>query len=109
MGVRVGLAGAGVFGRFHGLKLKADPGADLCGVFDVDQTRADALGAELGCPGFSDLDAVLERIVSVPRGMSVSRPPSLPSPAQRLSINREDDEARRSIRWRQTKHQESPS
>lgn len=57
--IRVGVAGAGVFGRNHATKLKADPGAELVGIYDLAPERAEALGAELGVPGWGDLATLL--------------------------------------------------
>jgi predicted dehydrogenase len=60
--IRVGVAGAGVFGRNHAMKLAADPGAILVGVFDRSLERAQALGGELGVAGGDDLPALLSAI-----------------------------------------------
>lgn len=57
--VRVGVAGAGVFGRNHALKLAADTGARLTGIFDIDLARAQRLGQEFDVPGFSGLEDFL--------------------------------------------------
>lgn len=48
MAVRVGVLGVGHFGRFHALKLAANPGAALVGVHDADPARAAAVAAEAG-------------------------------------------------------------
>jgi predicted dehydrogenase len=45
-GLRVGVAGAGHFGRFHALKLAASPRATLSGVFDLDPARAQTVARE---------------------------------------------------------------
>jgi predicted dehydrogenase len=45
-GLRVGVAGAGHFGRFHALKLAASPRAALSGIFDRDAARAQAVAKE---------------------------------------------------------------
>ncbi len=44
--LRVGVAGAGHFGRFHALKLAAAPRAELVGVHDPDAGRANAVARE---------------------------------------------------------------
>ncbi len=44
--LRIGVAGAGHFGRFHALKLAAAPRAELVGVHDPDAARAEALARE---------------------------------------------------------------
>ena len=60
--VRVGVAGAGVFGGNHAKKLIANEGAILVGIFDRDLDRANALAQPLGVQGFDDLAALLEQI-----------------------------------------------
>jgi predicted dehydrogenase len=45
-GLRIGVAGAGHFGRFHALKLAASPRATLSGIFDLDAARAAAVARE---------------------------------------------------------------
>jgi predicted dehydrogenase len=47
--MRVGVAGAGHFGRFHAQKVAASPRAVLVGVFDPDPARAEAVARETGC------------------------------------------------------------
>jgi predicted dehydrogenase len=47
-GLRVGLIGAGHFGRFHALKLAAASRAVLAGVYDPDAERAQAVAWEAG-------------------------------------------------------------
>ena len=46
--LRMGLVGAGHFGRFHALKVAAAPRARLVGVHDPDMARAEAVGREAG-------------------------------------------------------------
>ena len=46
--LRMGVAGAGHFGRFHTQKIAANPRAALSGVYDRDPARAAAVAAELG-------------------------------------------------------------
>ncbi len=48
-GLRIGVVGAGYFGRFHALKVAAGARTVLAGVCDVAAGRAEALAAELGC------------------------------------------------------------
>lgn len=56
--LRIGIIGAGHFGRFHALKVKASQRAILAGVFDPQASRAAALGKEAGGPAL-DLEALL--------------------------------------------------
>ena len=60
--IRVGVAGAGVFGGNHAKKLMADDGAVLIGIFDRSQERAEALAQSLGVLAFDQLDALLDQI-----------------------------------------------
>lgn len=55
--LRVGLAGAGHFGRYHALKVAASPRAELVGIYDPDEERAKTVGWEAGAPAvaFDDL------------------------------------------------------
>jgi predicted dehydrogenase len=56
--LRVGVIGAGNFGRYHALKVAGSARAALSGVFDADFTRAAAVAAEVGA-GALPLDALL--------------------------------------------------
>jgi predicted dehydrogenase len=47
-GLRIGIAGAGHFGRFHALKVAASPRATLAGVHDADAAHAAAVARETG-------------------------------------------------------------
>ncbi len=51
--LRIGLAGAGHFGRYHALKLAASPRAVLAGLHDIDPVRAVAVSRESGAPAMS--------------------------------------------------------
>ena len=63
--LRIGVAGAGHFGRYHALKVAASGRSRLTGVFDPDLERAKTVGWEAGTKevGFQDLldlsDAVI--------------------------------------------------
>ena len=46
--LRIGVVGAGHFGRYHALKVAASTRAQLTGVFDTDQERAKTVGWEAG-------------------------------------------------------------
>lgn len=52
--LRTAVIGAGYMGRLHASKLAARPDAQLVAVADADRARADALGAQLGCPSHGD-------------------------------------------------------
>ncbi len=49
MSLRIGVLGAGYFGRFHLLKLARAPGVRLVGLHDADPARASLVAAEAGC------------------------------------------------------------
>ena len=57
--LKIGVVGAGHFGRFHALKVAAGPRARLTGIYDVDAARADAVGREAGGAPAMTLDALL--------------------------------------------------
>jgi predicted dehydrogenase len=59
--VRVGLAGAGHFGRYHALKVAASERARLVGIHDPDTERAKTVGWEAGAPDMA-FDALLAAI-----------------------------------------------
>lgn len=56
--LRIGIAGAGHFGRFHALKVAANPRARLAGLFDPDPARAALVRREAGAPALA-FDALL--------------------------------------------------
>lgn len=57
--IRIGIVGAGHFGRFHALKVMASPRAILAGIHDVDPVRAALVGREAGGALALELDALL--------------------------------------------------
>src|SRR5580700_5595967 len=59
--LRVGLAGAGHFGRYHALKVAASERARLVGVHDPDTERAKTVGWEAGAPDMA-FDSLLSQI-----------------------------------------------
>src|SRR5690242_14236161 len=59
MRLRVGIAGAGHFGRYHALKVAASDRATLAGVYDIDEERAKTVGWEAGAPSLP-FDELLE-------------------------------------------------
>ena len=67
--LRIGIIGAGHFGRFHALKVKASQRAALAGVFDPQAARATALGKEAGGPALD-----LERLFDASDAVIVASP-----------------------------------
>jgi len=63
--LRVGIAGAGHFGRYHALKAAASDRVQLVGVFDPDTERAKTVGWEAGAPdmGFAALLAGIDALI----------------------------------------------
>ena len=57
--LRIGIAGAGHFGRFHALKVAAARRATLVGLYDPDVVRAGSVGREVGGVPAMALDALL--------------------------------------------------
>jgi predicted dehydrogenase len=57
--LRIGIAGAGHFGRFHAIKVAASRRACLAGLFDPDAARASAVGREAGGAPALGFDALL--------------------------------------------------
>ena len=67
--LRIGIVGAGHFGRYHALKVVASERAELAGVHDPDEERARAVGWEAGAPAMSFealLDAADAVIIAAP-------------------------------------------
>jgi len=58
--LRVGIAGAGHFGRFHALKVSAHPRETLMGIFDPDPARAASVASEVGSVALPSFEALLE-------------------------------------------------
>ena len=63
--LRIGVVGAGHFGRFHALKVAAGARAQLVGVSDPDSARAAVVAEECGCPvlGLDALIAASEAVI----------------------------------------------
>jgi predicted dehydrogenase len=59
--LRIGVAGAGHFGRYHALKVAASDRARLVGIYDPDTERAKTVGWEAGAPDMT-FDALLASI-----------------------------------------------
>jgi len=51
--LRVGVAGAGVFGGYHANKYRQAEGVELIGIYDLDKARAEALAVQHGVKAFS--------------------------------------------------------
>ncbi len=54
--LRVGVAGAGVFGGYHANKYKQAEGVEFIGIYDLDKARAEALAAQHGVKAFGGED-----------------------------------------------------
>ena len=70
--LRIGLIGAGHFGRFHAQKIAANPRAVLAGIHDPDPARAALVAGETGtvAMGLRDLLAAAEAVViAAPAGL----------------------------------------
>ncbi len=63
--LRIGVAGAGHFGRYHALKVAASERAQLAGIHDPDEERARAIGWEAGADsmGFDALLAASDALI----------------------------------------------
>ena len=59
--VRIGVVGVGVMGSNHARVLSDIAGVELVGVADPDRKQRDFVSDTLGCAGFSDVDALLDR------------------------------------------------
>ena len=68
-GLRIGVAGAGHFGRYHALKIAASDRAVLAGVFDPDTDRARAVGWEAGADAMA-----LETLIAASQAIIVAAP-----------------------------------
>ena len=64
-GLRIGVAGAGHFGRFHALKVAASKRAVLAGVYDLDPARAETVAREARgrAMGFAQLLEACDAVV----------------------------------------------
>lgn len=63
--VKIGVAGAGVFGAYHAAKFASHPSAVLSAIFDPDSDRSEALAAEYGAQASRDLDDFLQSVDAV--------------------------------------------
>lgn len=60
--IKIGIAGAGVFGNNHANKVKGDNRAELIGIFDLDINRANELANKHEVKGFNNLELFLKEI-----------------------------------------------
>lgn len=67
--LRIGIAGAGHFGRYHALKAAASDRAKLVGIYDPDTERAKTVGWETGAP-----DMPLGRLLETSDALIVAAP-----------------------------------
>lgn len=63
--IKTAVIGVGYLGRFHAQKYKQLEGSELIGVVDTDESRARAVGEELGVPGFTDLCQIIDQVQAV--------------------------------------------
>lgn len=63
--VRVGVVGAGEFGRNHVRVYKEMPEVELAGVFDLNADRAEAIAAEFGIGNFSSIEELRGKVDAV--------------------------------------------
>jgi predicted dehydrogenase len=52
-----GVVGVGYLGKFHAEKYASSSKAKLIGIVDIDESRADEIGAEVGAAAFTDYRA----------------------------------------------------
>ncbi|MBD3770673.1 MAG: Gfo/Idh/MocA family oxidoreductase [Rhodobacterales bacterium] len=68
--LKVGVAGAGVFGNYHAQKAAASVKTDLVGIYDIDLARATRIAEQYGAKGFDDYKAFLDAcdaiVIAVP-------------------------------------------
>lgn len=68
--LKVGVAGAGVFGNYHAQKAAASVKTDLVGIYDIDLARATRIAEQFGAQGFDDYKAFLDAcdaiVIAVP-------------------------------------------
>ena len=58
--LKVGVAGAGVFGNYHAQKAAASARTELVGVYDIDLERATRIASQFGAKGFDNYEAFLD-------------------------------------------------
>jgi predicted dehydrogenase len=60
--LHAGVIGVGSLGRYHAQKYAVLPGVELQGVADIDESRAQAVSAEVGCRALTDYRALLPHV-----------------------------------------------
>lgn len=63
--IKIGVIGVGYLGRFHTLIYSKMPNVALIGIVDANIERSQAVAQEAGCPYFSKLEDLLEKIDAV--------------------------------------------
>jgi len=63
--IKAGVIGVGYLGRFHALRWKEIPGAQLVGVTDASPERAAQIAREAGCRAFENNEQLLEQCQAV--------------------------------------------
>lgn len=63
--LKVGIAGVGKLGRYHGQNFLQIPSSQLIGVYDIDQERGNQIAEELGVQYFNNYQELLENIDAV--------------------------------------------
>lgn len=72
--LRIGVIGTGMIGALHARSFADNPRCELVGVCDLDEARAQALAADLGCAAESQWEALLSREIDA---VSIATPESL--------------------------------
>jgi len=63
--VKIGVMGVGHLGKLHASLLKEIDLADVAGVYDIDQNKAEQVGKELNLPCFAGREELLEQVDAV--------------------------------------------
>ncbi|MDD8043648.1 MAG: Gfo/Idh/MocA family oxidoreductase [Verrucomicrobiota bacterium] len=63
--IAVGVIGVGALGQHHARLYHELPHADLVGVYDVREERAQEIAQQYGCAAYSDIDQLAERCTAV--------------------------------------------
>jgi predicted dehydrogenase len=63
--IKVGVVGVGHLGKLHAQLYKEVPQAQLVGIFDIDQEKAQKVGEEINIQVFTDLNKLLQEVEAV--------------------------------------------